>query len=204
VSLLEPDNRRNFLRWEVKPIWKIRYPSEKIGAFEKDFTLYGVDRGSLDVVRNWEKINSVEQFNQGFVAKPTDFTITIAMKELSSEFEKFRRLAFGAIYFDIECDILRKTTANSGVVTHGNNQHGFGAEASSSAEYVHWLDGFEKYIGCLVEREGQTVEIATIPIREFEIVFLSREIRSSISKNFNLTTISDGDGSFVDTDELGI
>lgn len=199
---VEDINSKNFLRWEVKPIWKIRYPSEKIGAPTEDFTIFGVDRSSLDVNRNWEKINSVERFNQGFAAKPTDFTMTIAVKERTSEFEKLRRLAFGAIYFDIQCDILRKKTADSGVVTHGDNQHGFGDEEETT--YVQWLDGFEKYIGCLVQREGQTVEIGTIPIREFEIVFLEREIMESISGDFNDELISDGDGSFTDLEDLGI
>ena len=192
------------MRWEVKPIWKIRYKSEKIGVFTEEFTLFGVDRGSLDVVRNWEKINSVEQFNQGFAAKPTDFTITIAMKERSASFEKLRRLDFGAIYFDVECDILLRVNADGDDITHGSNQHGFGSEKELEATYVNWLDGFEKYIGCLVERTGQTVEIGTIPIREFEIVFLEREIMSSISGDFNTKLISDGDGSFPDLDELGI
>ena len=202
---LEDINSKNLLRWEVKPIWKIAYPSEKIGSPTDFFTLFGVDRSSLDVVRNWEKINSVEQFNQGFAAKPTDFTITIAIKERTSEFEKFRRLSFGAIYFDIQCDILRKTSASaSTVVTHGSNQHGFGEEKEDEDVYVQWLDGFEKYVGCLVEREGQTVEVATIPIREFEIVFLEREIMKSISGDFNDELVSEGDGSFPDTDELGI
>lgn len=202
---LEDSNSKNLLRWEIKPIWKIGYPSEKIGVAPTDFfPLLGVDRTSLDVVRNWEKINSVEQFNQGFVAKPTDFTITIAMKERTAEFEKFRRLSFGAIYFDIQCDILRKTSATDSKITHGSNQHGFGDEKELDDVYVNWLDGFEKYIGCLVEREGQTVEIATIPIREFEIVFLEREIMKSISGDFNAELISEGDGSFPDTDELGI
>jgi len=202
---LEDIKSKNFLRWEVKPIWKVRYKSEKIGApTDGEFFLYGVDRGSLDVVRNWEKINSVEYFNQGFAAKPTDFTITIAIKERSDAFEKIRRLSFGAIYFDIECDILRKTSADSGEITHGDNQHGFGDEKELPSKYVHWLDGFEKYIGCLVEREGQTVEIGTIPIREFEVIFLEREIMTSISGDFNTTLISEGDGSFPDLDELGI
>jgi len=202
---LEDINSKNLMRWEVKPIWKVRYKSEKVGApTDGEFTLFGVDRGSLDVVRNWEKINSVEQFNQGFAAKPTDFTITIAIKERTGGFEKLRRLSFGAIYFDIECDVLRKKTADGGVVTHGSNQHGFGDEKESEDTFVHWLDGFEKYIGCLVEREGQTVEIGTIPIREFEVVFLEREIMKSISGDFNTELISEGDGSFPDLDELGI
>lgn len=201
---LEDIKSKNFLRWEVKPIWKIAYPSERIGAPTDFFTLFGVDRSSLDVNRNWEKINSVEQFNQGFAAKPTDFTITIAIKERSAEFEKFRRLDFGAIYFDIQCDILRKKTADGGIVTHGDNQHGFGDEKEAASTYVQWLDGFEKYIGCLVGRTGQTVDVGMIPIREFEVVFLERELMPSISGNFNTNLISDGDGSFADMDELGI
>ena len=189
---------------EVKPIWKIFFPSEKASVpLEDPIVLFGVDRSSLDVVRNWEKINSVEYFNQGFAAKPTDFTITISIKERSASFEKLRRLSFGAIYFDIHCDILRKTHATLGTITHGDNQHGFEPKEDAD-KYVQWLDGFEKYLGCLVEREGQTIEIGTIPIREFEIVFLEREIMTSISGDFNTTLISEGDGSFPDLAELGI
>lgn len=199
---IETYPHKSFLRWEVKPIWKITYPSPgKIGSSDpEEFTLFGVDRGALDITRNWEKINSVEQFNQGFAAKPTDFVFTIAVKEKTPQFEKMRRLSKSGVYFDVECDVLRKASD----LTHGDNQHGFGTETEAASTYVQWLDGFEQYIGCLVNREGSTVELGTIPIREFEIVFLEHAIKTSISGNFNTVSVSEGDGSFPTLDSLGI
>lgn len=199
MSVIDLD-KRNLLRWEVKPIWKIRYPSGKSGAEQEgEFVIFGVDRVNLDISRNWEKINSVEQFNQGFAAQPTDFTITIAVKERGSEFEKLRHLSMTATYFDIECDVLKKN--ESGTITYGDNQHGFGS--ATQEDYVQWLDGFEKYVGCLVNREGQTVEIGGIPIREFEIVFLERQIKTSA--NFNADEIiKEGNGVFPTLEDINL
>ncbi len=200
---LEDINGKDFLRWEVKPIWRVYYPSSKIGTPEDSFTIFGVNRGALDIVRNWEKVNSVEVFNQGWVKKPSDMTFTIAVKERSESFEKLRRLSKSGAYFDIECDILRRTGAEGGTITHGSNQHDFGNEEEDN--FVHWLDGFEKYIGCVVNREGQTVEIATMPVREFEIVFLDHVIKESISGNFNSDIeLEEGDGSNPTLDDINL
>ena len=202
MSVPEDYPSNSFLRWEVKPIWKIAFPSKIVGEISPTtFDLYGVDRGALDITRNWEKINSVEQFNQGFAAKPTDLVFTIAIKEKSTQFEKFRRLSKSAVYFDVTCDILRRKSDD---LPHGDNQHGFGSARIDESKYVQWLDGFEVYEGCLVNREGSTVELATIPVREFEIVFLRHNILPSISGTFNTVTVTEGDGSYPTTDELVI
>ena len=191
------EHNKEFLRWEVKPIWKIGYPSTLIGIPEKTFTIYGVDRGGLDIVRNWEKIHSVEQFNQGFVAKPEDYTFTIAVKERGEAFERVRRLSIGGILFDIECGLLRETDSS----IYGDRPEenvDVGLE-----DYIPWLDGFEKYKGCVVQREGQTVELATFPVREFECEFLRHAILSS--KNFNKTTeLVEGDGTHPHLTDLSL
>lgn len=191
----------SLLRWEVKPIWIVSYPSEIVGAPEKSFTLFGVDRGSLDITRNWEKVNSVEQFGQGWVAKPMDLVFTVAVKERTEQFEKLRRLGKTATIFDIRCDVLRRLSKENATITHGSNQHNFPVQEE---DFIHWLDGFEKYIGCIVNREGQTVDMATIPVREFEILFLRHDILEGISTAFEDKTGREGDGSFPTLDELGI
>ena len=206
---------KEFLRWEVKPIWSIVFPSILVGIEEGSFKIFGVDRGSLDIVRNWEKIQSVEQFNQGFVAKPEDFTFTIAVKERGASFERLRRLAIGGILFDITCGLLVETSGPA----YGDRPEESGSDAIYEEDedgnpvldedgnpvlitpavdsYIPWMDGFEKYQGCLVQREGQTVELASFPVREFECEFLRHQIMSNTDGKFNTSTIlTEGDGTY--------
>lgn len=193
-----------FTRWEVKPIWEIKYPSKFAGLSPTDFIeIFGVDRGSLDVSHNWEKINSVERFNQGWKAKPTDFTITIAVKERGRGFEWLRRLSMGKRMFDISCSLWRRENTDA----ENDFDNSLDLPATPAGDngmdtWVQWLDGFEKYVGCVVNREGQTIEIGEIPVREFEIVFLERDIEGS--ENFNENLISQGSSPPITDDELGI
>lgn len=190
----------DFMRWEVKPVWKITYPSVLTGASEpKTFQIFGVDRGSMDISRNWEKIQSVEQFNQGFVAKPTDFTITIAVKEQGESFEKLRRLGKAGVLFDVQCDLLRDTDSS---IVGDSADHRLIVDGENG--FIPWLKGFEKFLGCVVNREGQTVEYATFPVREFEIVFLRHAIEQITEGDFVAEELMEGDGSYPDLDDLGI
>jgi len=189
-------HNKEFLRWEVKPIWKVSYPSILISAPVDTFTIFGVDRGGLDIVRNWDKIHSVEQFNQGFVAKPEDFTFTLACKERGNAFEKIRRLGIGGILFDVECDLLRETDSSI---------YGDRPEESAVGDipaYIPWLDGFEVYKGCLIQREGQTIELATFPVREFECEFLRHTIKESA--NFQTGILEEGDGTYPKLENLSL
>lgn len=192
----DTNHNKEFLRWEVKPVWKISYPSILIGAPIETFIIFGVDRGGLDIVRNWDKIHSVEQFNQGFVAKPEDFTFTLACKERGSAFEKIRRLGIGGILFDVECDLLRENDSSI---------YGDRPEETTEAgldDYIPWLDGFEIYKGCLIQREGQTIELATFPVREFECEFLRHAIKESV--NFQSGILEEGDGTYPHLDDLSL
>lgn len=189
-------SEKDFLQWKVKPLWKIRFPSSKIGNESGSFTIYGVDRGSLDISRNWAKIHSVEQFNQGFVEQPTDFTVTIAVKEHGDAFEKLRRLAMG-VMFDVECDVYRiDATAIGDLETEYSG-------SIDVSDYVPWMKGFEKFIGCVVNREGQTIDIGAFPVREFEIIFLEHDIKKH--DDFNSSgALKEGDGSYPTLSDLGL
>jgi len=186
---------KDFLRWEVKPVWVVYYPSELIGGEQESFQIFGVDRGSLDISRNWDKIHSVEQFNQGWKAKPTDFTFTIAVKENGDSFEKMRRLSKGGIMFDVHCDVLR---INDKIYGDRPEEH------EEDDEYTPWMTGFEKYMGCIVLREGQTVDLAEFPVREFEVGFLRHAIKQVDSGEFEAEELVEGDGRYPSLDELGI
>jgi len=187
--------QNDFLRWEVKPVWKVVFPSALVGTLIGDFTIFGVDRGGLDIVRNWDKIQSVEQFNQGFVAKPEDFTFTIAIKERGASFEKMRRLGKGGVLFDVSCDLLREV---GGSTIYGDRPE----ETDPAINYEPWMDGFEQYKGCIVQREGQTVELATFPVREFECEFLRHVIQAST--NFQAGSLEEGDGTFPHLADLSL
>lgn len=177
---------RDFLRWEVKPLWIIRYPSILTGAdpgTQQKKEIYGVNRTVGDIVRNWEKIHSIEQFNQGFVAKPTDITFTIGVKEHGSSFELLRRLSKGAILFDIECSLVDAGSEypNDNVPT-----------PTTPLGLKDWMDGFERFVGCVVNRDGFTIDIAEFPIREMECLALRHQILDSV-------TLTEGDGTYPET-----
>lgn len=180
------DNNNDFLRWEVKPVWIVSFKSDIIGegSGEYSFEVLGLNRSAGDINRNWTKIHSVEQFNQGRAAKPSDFTITIALKENGNAYEAMRRLAAGGIEFDIRCDLIQDVTSHKDSPT-----------TNAAGKHV-WMKGFEKYLGCVVSRESQTIEIAEIPVREFECDAL----RHLILGYEDLKEIIEGDGTFQETD----
>lgn len=209
--MADTDFNKEFLRWEVKPIWNITYPSLLVGTQEGSFKIFGVDRGNLDIVRNWEKIQSVEQFNQGFVAKPMDLTFTIATKERGAGYERLRRLAIGGVLFDVTCGLLLESgnaygdrPEESETPTEVKDPDNPGETITVMAgAYIPWMDGFEKYEGCLVQREGQTVELATFPVREFECEFLRHQILANTDGNYNISTIlEEGDGTYPHLSDL--
>lgn len=173
------ENNNDFLRWEVKPVWIVSVKSEITGIVaEYEFELFGLNRSAGDISRNWEKVHSVEQFNQGRIAKPTDMKITVALKENGNAFEAMRRISKGAIEFDIRCDLINEVSREN---IAGNQV---------------WLKGFEKFIGCVVDRESQTIEIAEFPVREFECDALRHEIMGVDVEGASLPSLIEGDGTF--------
>ena len=183
-----PENNNDFLRWEVKPIWIVSFKSEIVGsgAGTHSFEVLGLNRSAGDINRNWEKIHSVEQFNQGRAAKPSDFTITLAVKENGDAYEALRRLSKGAIEFDVRCDLIQEVTSHQDSPT-----------VNAAGKHV-WMKGFEKFIGCVVMRESQTIEIAEIPVREFECDAL----RHVILGYEDLKQLVEGDGTYPTIDAL--
>jgi len=180
------ENNNDFLRWEVKPVWIISFKSGIIGAGSGKYTfeVLGLNRSAGSINRNWTKIHSVEQFNQGRAAKPSDFTITIAIKENGNAFEAFRRLAIGGIEFDIRCDLIQD------VFSHQDSP------TLNAADKHVWMKGFEKFIACVVMRESQTIEIGEIPVREFECDALRHEIMGYDE----LVGLIEGDGTYPESD----
>lgn len=183
------DNNSDFLRWEVKPVWIVVVKSEMAGVVaEYEFEILGLNRSAGDISRNWEKVHSVEQFNQGRTPKPGDFTITIALKENGDSFEAFRRVSKGGIEFDIRCDFIND------VVSHQDSP------TQNAAGKKVWLKGFEKFIGCVVTRESQTIEIAEFPVREFECDALRHVILGVDVDGVSLVDLIEGDGIFPATE----
>ncbi len=179
------ENNNDFLKWEVKPVWVVSVKSEITGiAPEYDFEILGLNRSAGDINRNWEKVHSVEQFNQGRVAKPSDFTITIALKENGNPYEAMRRVSKGAIEFDIRCDLINDVSSHSDSPTQ------------NIAGKKVWMKGFEKFIGCVVMRESQTIEIAEFPVREFECDALRHEIMGIDVDGTSLDALIEGDGTY--------
>jgi len=178
-------NNNDFLRWEVKPVWIVSVKSEITGIpSEYTFEILGLNRSAGDINRNWEKVHSVEQFNQGRVAKPSDFTITIALKENGNSYEAMRRISKGAIEFDIRCDLINDVPSHTD------------SETENIAGNKVWMKGFEKFIGCVIMRESQTIEVAEFPVREFECDALRHEIMGVEVDGVSLPALIEGDGTY--------
>ncbi len=183
------NNNNDFLKWEIKPVWIVVVKSEITGvASEFEFEILGLNRSAGDISRNWEKIHSVEQFNQGRAAKPSDFTITIAIKENGSAFEAMRRISKGGIEFDIRCDIINDVSSHNDSPTQ------------NIAGKSVWMKGFEKFLGCVVSRESQTIEIAEFPVREFECDALRHVIMGVTVGTTTLADLIEGDGTYPMTE----
>ena len=70
------------------------------------------------------------------------------------------------------------------------------------------MKGFEIYRGCIMQREGQTIDIGTFPVREFEIEFLEHSIKkvTGFSEDEWNTSgdVSEGSGTYATLAELGL
>jgi len=189
--------KKAFLRWEVKPVWYVVYPSQAIGGTQKTVPIFGVDRSMPDIVRDYARIHSVEQFNQGYVPRPSDFRITLALKENGAAFEVMRRLAIGGIMFDVYCDILSDDNPtpniNQSTYTEDELENFYGTWMTKITNGKVVIGGMEKFIGCVVTRESSTVDVGTMPVREFECMALKHSILDDVE-------LIEGDGTFPEID----
>jgi len=162
-----PSLTNNFKTWDVKLIWSVTYPStlyDPGDVDEESFEIYGVDRGSMSISRPLTRINSLEQYNQGFQDGIPDIRVTIFTKESGPTFEKMRRLSATKIHFDVSL-----TLASDLIDTNlENNPH----------EGI-WIDGYEQFLGCRVTSERTSYAQAEFPLREFECMVLRHKIMDS-------------------------
>ena len=183
-------NNNDFLKWDVKPIWTASYPSVIEGGTNfQTIELFGSNRSVADIGREWEVVHSIDQFRQGYVAKPSDIRFTIAVKEQTYSFEAMRRIAIGGILFDVICDIAVDPIAGGAVGDVESPQQGTWLRGPNSSGSIV-IGGYEKYIGCVVVRESQTIETGEIPIREFECLALRRSISDGLKE------LIEGDGTY--------
>lgn len=184
---------QNLLDWDVKPVWKLWFPSELTGETSPtSVQIFGVNRADSEINRNWEKIHSVEQHNQGFKNMPDDITVTIAVKEQSNGFEVMRRLGIAAIPFDLELDIVVEGENLSTYDEGGNSVTAISNYELNDYATKHWMEGYDTYIGCIVNRESQTIDIGDIPVREFECLALRHQVKSHDQWNSGILTEGDG------------
>lgn len=185
--------KKAFLRWEVKPVWYITYPSMLLAADGKRLPIFGVDRTMPDIVRDYARIHSVEQFNQGYVPRPSDFRVTLALKENGAAFEIVRRLGIGGVMFDVECDILSDDIVlpltNTSVYDAVELEAFYGTWMTTISGGKVVIGGMEKFIGCVITRESSTVDVGIIPVREFECMALKHAILDDVD-------LIEGDGTF--------
>ena len=186
--IINPD----FIKWDVKPIWSVSIPSEVVGTSPtispQTIEIFGVNRTVGDIGRDWERIHSVEQFNQGYIAKPSDIRFTLAVKEQGYSFEAMRRIGIGGLLFDVICDLVIDTGTGQTVQNPQtlNNSWLQGPNDQGVIE----IGGYERYVGCIVVRESQTIEIGEIPVREFECMALRRAISDGLKE------LIEGDGTY--------
>lgn len=170
------------LEWEVKPILKVIYPSSLVSTETTNFLIYGLERASGEIVRNYEYINSVEQHLQGYKKMPSDLRVTIVEKEQGEAFEKLRRIGKAGELFDVVMSLVRDQDAN--------------VEGGHDYATAEWMEGFEAWKGCIITRESQTIEIGDIPLREFECMSLRHSIKpvTASDTDYNTKEVEEGSG----------
>lgn len=147
----------NFETWDVRLIWQITYPSTLLGgAGDNSFEVYGVDRSSITISRNLTKINSLEQYGQGWINGVPDIRVTIFEKESGPSFEVLRRISARNIPFDLELNLYP------------------GGEFNPALQL--WMNGYEKFEGCRIVNERTNYNVAEFPVREFECMALRHRI----------------------------
>lgn len=180
----------NFKGWDVRLVWDVSYPSSLYtsgtGTID-NFEIYGADRSSISISRNLTRINSLEQYNQGYINGVPDIRITIFEKEEGPSFEILRRLSARNIPFDVELNLYPEGE---------DNDSGMG----------DWMNGYEKFLGCRVVNERSNYNIAEFPVREFECMALRHSISQpdseisignlSVSAN-NVGETVEGDGTYT-------
>lgn len=160
----------NFKTWDVKLIWQVIYPSTLLGGEgDNTFEVFGVDRSSITISRNLTRINSLEQYGQGYLNGVPDIRVTILEKESGPSFDLMRRLSASNIPFDLELQLIN-------------------SESDNQAEN-DWMDGYEKFLGCRVVNERTNYGIAEFPVREFECMAL----RHQVSKGSGEITLENGE-----------
>lgn len=178
-----PSLTQNFKTWDVKVLWLVNYPSALFDPGEvtpAQFQIYGVDRSSLTITRPLTRINSLEQYNQGYQNGVPDIRVTIFTKESGEAFEKMRRLAATQIPFDVQLNLASDDTTT----TLEDNAH----------EGI-WIDGYESFLGCRVTTERTNYNIAEFPVREFECMALRHIIKEDDEDVFS--ALIEGDGNYA-------
>lgn len=181
----------NFKTWDVKLQWTVTYPSN--ASEQSSFEIYGVDRDSEEIVRNLFKISSLEEYGQGWGNGIPDMSITIFTKENGPSFEAMRRLSSTETEFDLELTLVPD-------------------ENPEGQLDWEWMDGYEVWKRCRVNRERSNHNIAEIPIREFECLALRRKIKTAgavitmedgeTTLNYTSSGIEEGDGSYAEMIDL--
>lgn len=178
------DLSNNYKSWDVKLIWSITYPSELYSSTvtEVSFEIYGVDRGSISITRPLTRLNSLEQYNQGYIDGIPDIRVTIFTKESGPTFETMRRLAATKIPFDVSLTLASDVDTS---VLEDNPHEGI------------WIDGYEEYLGCRITSERTSYAQAEFPLREYECMALRRKIMSSNDLTINFAEMTEGDGTYA-------
>jgi len=183
-----PSLTDNFKTWDVKLLWTVTMPSEIFTntqeVTEDSFEIFGVDRGSISISRPLARINSLEQYNQGYQDGVPDIRLTIFTKESGPSFEKMRRLSTSKIPFDVSL-ILASTSDTKGL--------------ESNVHEGIWIDGYEEYLGCRVTNERTNYAVAEFPVREYEIMALRRRLKESTDLTANFGEMIEGDGNYATT-----
>lgn len=172
----EPSLTNNYKTWDVKLMWNVNFPSRIFNAGSVQsgsFELLGVDRSSISITRPLTRINSLEQYNQGYIDGVPDIRVTIFTKESGESFEAMRRLAATKIPFDVSLNLED--------ALEDNLHEGI------------WVDGYEEFLGCRVTSERTNYAIADFPVREFECMALRHYIKESDKYNLMI----EGDGSYA-------
>jgi len=149
-------DENSFKVWDVKPKWTVAQSVKYNNGTFTSFDIWGTDRANPTIGRPKTKINSLEEYGQGWIEEVQDIRFSVFVKENGPAFEALRRIAAAGINFKVSCSL----------VTPGAYQ-------------AAWMQGFEEFEGCTVINETVNYAVAEFPVREFEVSCLRHKIKAA-------------------------
>ena len=134
----------------------VRYPSAWVGTAGQPKIIGLIDSFAPRKTTPHDAIHSLSEHGQGFASRPGEYIVEITTKPFGDGFDILQACQNGDRYFDI---ILQPLDEYEGITEE--QTEGLGNNPSA------WSPGYEVFIGCKVNDEGERYAVGTVPTVTF-------------------------------------